>query len=283
MARRVWSWQRWIAGAQQDDWVARLEQLGAAWTLTERLDRKRLLLAVYAAELHEVERLRLLCGGRILAVPPSAWLPTKASPPLRFGKRLVVSAEPSPRARVELEALVIPHGLAFGSGEHATTAMLLNALCRRTTWGRVLDLGTGSGVLALAARRLGATDIAATDFDPDAIRVARENEVRNFPQPRIKWRQADVRRWRAAGSYDLVVANLFSGILVEAAGAIAASLRTGGELWVSGILRDQEPGVVRAYRAEGLRRLASKRRGKWVMLQFVRPPVTAAAKRTRRT
>jgi ribosomal protein L11 methyltransferase len=282
---RVWSWQRWIAPAQQSGWVARLEQLGAAWTLTERPDRKRWLLAVYAPNRREVERLRSSCRGRVLDLPPGAWLPAKSPPPLRFGKRLIVHAELPPGARPGNDALVIPHGLAFGSGEHATTGLLLRALTQRTTWGRVLDLGTGSGVLALAARRLGATDITATDFDPDAIRTARENELRNFPHPRIVWRKGDVRRWRPGRGYDLVVANLFSGILAEVAGVIAASVRAGGELWVSGILRAQEAEVLRAYRAQDLRRIEVKRRGKWVMIRFTRPPVrdlTAAVKRTRR-
>jgi SAM-dependent methyltransferase len=120
------------------------------------------------------------------------------SPPLRIGRALEIvrgrPTGPSPVPR-----LCLPHGLAFGSGEHATTSMLLHALARRRDLREtaVLDLGTGSGVLALAARRLGSRKITATDFDAAAVRTARENESRNFRQPLVRWQCADVRHLRA--------------------------------------------------------------------------------------
>jgi len=173
--------------------------------------------------------------------------------------------------------LHIPHGLAFGSGEHATTYMLLRELTRREDWSRstsrrttVLDLGTGSGVLALTARLLGARKIVATDFDPDAVRTARQNETLNFAEPQVRWRCADVKKLRAMVRYDLVLANLFSGILSEAAPQIAGCVSGSGELWLSGILDSQKDEVNAAYRKQGLRLIEARRRGKWVMLQFAR-------------
>ena len=163
--------------------------------------------------------------------------------------------------------------MAFGSGEHATTFMLLRALAQRSDLEKavVLDLGTGSGILALLARRRGGRRIVATDFDPDAIRTARTNERLNFPDAQIQWRVADVRRLRARGRYHLVLANLFSGILIAAAAVIAASVAPGGELWLSGILRTQSDEVARAYRKIGLKFIGRKSRGKWVMLHFRSP------------
>jgi ribosomal protein L11 methyltransferase len=268
MAQVTWCWRRWIAPGDEDAWIARLQAVGcAAWTLTERPDRARILLAVYDSKREAVEALRAHFGGKVRAIRQGEWLRTKATPPTRVGKTLEIHHE-KPRGRLGGGQLVIPHGLAFGSGEHATTFMLLRALVREPHQDRVLDLGTGSGVLALAARRLGAGKIVATDFDPDAVRTARQNEALNFAAPLIRWRRADVTRLAATARYDLVLANLFSGILIEAAARISACVADGGQLWMSGILRAQQDEVMAAYRGQGLRLLRTTRRGKWVMLQW---------------
>jgi ribosomal protein L11 methyltransferase len=132
----------------------------------------------------------------------------------------------------------------------------------------VLDLGTGSGVLALAARLFGARKIVATDFDPDAVRTAAQNEALNFSEQLIRWRRADVKKLRASVQYDLVLANLFSGILCEAAPQIAASVAPTGQLWLSGILVTQQQEVIAAYRRQGMKLIRAFRRGKWVMLKL---------------
>ncbi len=151
--------------------------------------------------------------------------------------------------------------------------MLLRALAQLgdLTETRVLDLGTGSGVLALAARLFGARKIVATDFDPDAVRTARQNEALNFSQPLIRWKQADVKKLRSTVRYDFVLANLFSGILCEAAPQIAASVAPGGQLWLSGILKTQQDEVSAAYRAQGLVFVRAFHRGKWVMQTWINP------------
>ena len=148
---------------------------------------------------------------------------------------------------------------------------------------KVLDLGTGSGVLALAARLFGARKIVATDFDPEAIRTARQNEALNFSRPLVRWQRGDVRQLRATSRYDLVLANLFSGILIEAALQICACVAPEGKLWQSGILRSQQEEVMAAYRRQGLRFDRVVRRGKWVMLQWSRPDgVSTRTKPTKR-
>lgn len=272
----TWCWKRWVPVSHQEAWAGRLDAVeGLAWSSTQRPDRTRVLLAVYARRRAEVARLKPLFGGRIVAVKPSAWLTTKPRPPLRIGNRFQVIDESTPVAKeTALPSLRIPHGLAFGSGEHATTGMLLQALARCGDGSdlSVLDLGTGSGVLALAARLLGARRIVATDFDPAAVRTAAANEALNFSTSTIRWRCADVKKLRPGIRYDLVLANLFSGILVEAAPQIAASVKPGGELWLSGVLRSQQDEVARAYRRQRLKLIRAVTRGKWVMLQWQPPP-----------
>ncbi len=268
----AWCWRRWITATQQEAWVARLQVLGCpTWTVTEKPDRIRLLLAVYFPTQAEALRLARQLGGKPQLVRAEQWIATNPSPPLEIGKALrIVHEKASGRKDRTMPQLHIPHGLAFGSGEHATTAMLLRALTEREGLAKsaVLDLGTGSGVLALAARLFGAHRIVATDFDAEAIRTARQNEALNFREPLVRWQQADVKKFRVKARYDLVLANLFSGILCEAAEPIATSLRAGGELWLSGILRAQQDEVIAAYLARNLTLLRTVRRGKWVMLRF---------------
>ncbi len=295
MAQAAWAWRRWISPDRQEEWIERLQKTGCStWTLTERPDRKRILLAVYHDTREPVLALHVQFGGLVRSIKQSEWLSTKPVPPTRIGQRLEIvhdsggsASRPDPlkiqllRSSPRLR-LFIPHGLAFGSGEHATTFMLLRALTAPRDWRQttVLDLGTGSGVLALVARLLGAKKITATDFDSEAVRTARQNEALNFSRPQIRWSCADVRRLNAKARYDLVLANLFSGILCEAAVQIADSVSPGGELWLSGVLRSQRDEVVAAYRTQGLKLARINHRGKWIMLQWTAPLKTKlAAKR----
>jgi ribosomal protein L11 methyltransferase len=218
-------------------------------------------------------------GGRVRSVDAHEWIKKRPAPPTQIGRRLeIVHEKARVRKRPARPQLHIPHGIAFGSGEHATTYMLLRALAQRDDWikASVLDLGTGSGVLALTARLFGAREIVATDFDSDAIRTARQNEALNFSKPLIRWKRADVRKLRATSRYDLVLANLFSGILGEAAPRIAGCVSPGGQLWLSGILDSQQEEVIAAYRGQGLQLIRALRRGKWVMLQWANPHREAA-------
>jgi ribosomal protein L11 methyltransferase len=266
--KSTWSWQRHIVPVDADAWIARLQAAGCAtWTLTERPNRARALLAVYDARREPILALRGLFGGQVVSIAQSAWLSTKPTPPTRINAKLEILHDPT-RKKAAAHQLVIPHGLAFGSGEHGTTFMLLRALVREPMPPRVLDLGTGSGVLALAARRFGAKHILATDFDPAAVRTARENEALNFPTPQIGWRRADVKRLAEKPRYGLVLGNLFSGILIEAAKQITAAVAPRGKLWLSGILREQKNEVLAAYRKQGLRLVRATTRGKWVLLQL---------------
>ncbi len=275
IAKTTWAWRRSISPQAQEMWTQRVEEWGgASWVITERPARKRIVLEAYVGSRAEAVALAAKWGGRCRAIHAREWIESRLVPPTRIGPRLEIVHEKNiGRARAREDQLYIPHGLAFGSGEHGTTFMLLRELTRRVDLEQtaVLDLGTGSGVLALAARRFGARKIVATDFDPDAVRTARQNEALNFARPLIRWRRADVKKLRATVRYDLVLANIFSGILIEAAPNIAACVQPGGELWLSGILTSQEEEVTAAYLKKRLKLVRAFRRGKWVMLRLTRP------------
>jgi len=211
----------------------------------------------------------------VRSIKTKEWLKPVATKPIRIGHRFQIIHEKTRRKRnaASLPQLHIPHGVAFGSGEHATTLMLLRAFARYENWNEttVLDLGTGSGILALTARLLGARRIVATDFDPEAVRTARQNEELNFPVPLIRWQSADVKQRKIASRYGLVVANLFSGILCEAVSSITDCVSPGGQLWLSGILRLQQNEVITSYCRQRMKLDRVVSWGKWVMIQFSKP------------
>ena len=164
--------------------------------------------------------------------------------------------------------LLVPAGMAFGTGDHDTTATCLRFLADVSdeltgkTW-ELLDLGAGSGILALAARVLGARKVEASDFDPHAVRTAKENVKLNHLRG-VVVKKADVREWTPTRTWEVVAANLFSGLLVEVAPKIVAAVAPGGRLVFSGILRVQEAEVLAAFRKAGLRIDRTVRKGKWV-------------------
>jgi ribosomal protein L11 methyltransferase len=136
--------------------------------------------------------------------------------------------------------------MGFGTGHHATTRLCLAALQRLPLHGRtVLDVGTGSGVLALAARLLGARDAVGLDVDPDAIQSAEENLAANPAIDRVLFVTGDLRTVPLDPA-DVVTANLTGALLVQTAGLLRAAVRPGGTLIVSGLLDHERSAVVEA-------------------------------------
>ena len=139
--------------------------------------------------------------------------------------------------------VVIEPAMGFGSGHHATTRLCLDALQRGELQGRcVLDVGTGSGVLALAAVRLGAAAVVAIDVDPDALENARGNAALNGAPRNVEFRQADFRH-QAGLQADVVVANLTGAMLQSGAAEIAGAVVPGGALILSGIAAEEREAV----------------------------------------
>jgi ribosomal protein L11 methyltransferase len=167
--------------------------------------------------------------------------------PVAIGRRLLVAPPWDVPDAPGREVLVIEPGMAFGTGQHATTRGCLEAIEAAVTAGGVasaLDVGTGSGILALALARLGVPRVVAIDDDPQVLPVARENLARNGAA------RVEVSGGTAAGldgRFDLVVANLLADILVREADALRARTADGGGLVVSGLLESQAEVVVAAY------------------------------------
>jgi ribosomal protein L11 methyltransferase len=158
--------------------------------------------------------------------------------------------------------------MAFGSGLHPTTRLCLEALedhiCPGAT---VLDVGGGSGILAIAAARLGASRILAVDTDPLAVRVARENVVLNQVQAVVDVKEGTVptSHLRPRGA-DLVLANILAETIVELAPALVASLAPEATLIAGGIITDRRDAVVAALTGQGLSILDERVDGDWVVL-----------------
>lgn len=146
-------------------------------------------------------------------------------------------------------ALVVEPAMAFGTGHHETTAGCLSALQESAVAGlTVLDVGTGTGLLALAARQLGAARVVGVDNDPIAVATARENARRNGLELDVRLGSVEV----ADGVYDVVLANLDTATLVRLAGALAAKVAPGGRLVASGVGVARIEEAVRALAATGL-------------------------------
>jgi len=167
--------------------------------------------------------------------------------------------------------LVLDPGRAFGTGQHETTRLCIDVLVELAAAGRdvrrVLDLGCGSGILALAAARLfPAAAIVAADNDPDATATAAENAAINALEPRLELRTGTVRE--IDGTHDLVLANIRPSVLIPIAGDLAARVARGGLLVLSGILGEEADEVAAAYLAAGLRQQPRRDLGEWCALLF---------------
>ncbi|WP_104201828.1 50S ribosomal protein L11 methyltransferase [Billgrantia saliphila] len=196
--------------------------------------------------------------------------------PLRMGRRLWIV--PSWHRPPEPDAvnLHLDPGLAFGTGTHPTTALCLEwldalALADGLTDREVLDVGCGSGILAIAALKLGAAHATGTDIDPQALQASRDNAERNEIDER-EFMLCYPEQLEAERAFPVVVANILAGPLVELASMIAGHVASGGRLALSGILERQANEVLEAYRAQGMIMDEPETREGWVRLSGRRPP-----------
>ena len=196
--------------------------------------------------------------------------------PVVIGSALLLKPSWSRRCPRKGQAVVVlDPGLSFGTGRHPTTAFCLRQLVASRQPGEAkscLDIGTGSGILAIAAARLGYAPVDALDCDPDSIRVARANARRNGVSANIRFLRQDLQRLprRSARKYSLVCANLVSSLLLAERERILARLRAGGVLVVAGILKREFAQVQRAFTAAGLRLIASRAQNEWRSAAFAR-------------
>ncbi|MGH6987523.1 MAG: 50S ribosomal protein L11 methyltransferase [Caulobacteraceae bacterium] len=205
---------------------------------------------------------------RIEALPLADWVAISRAglPPIAVGRFLILAEEA--RAPANRIALTVEAGLAFGTGHHASTRLCLRAfeaeLRRHGPPKSVLDLGTGTGILAMAAARAGARRVLASDIDPEAVRVARANARAN--RARVRVHLAHGERHPVIGKaarYDLLFANILSGPLVRLAPRAAPLIAKGGLAILSGLLAGQTREVLAPWRAMGLRLRRRLAEGAW--------------------
>jgi ribosomal protein L11 methyltransferase len=190
--------------------------------------------------------------------------------PVEISPALMIKPGWSRRRPKRGQAVVIlDPGLSFGTGQHPTTAFCLRHIAARKPPGAFLDIGTGSGILAIAAARLGHSPVVAFDFDPEAVRVARTNARRNRVLDRIRLRRADLTKLRSAARYDLICANLISTLLVSERKRLRSLLKPAGALVVAGILKSEFAGVRKAFEAAGLKLTTAASGGEWRSGRFV--------------
>ncbi|MFN2542138.1 MAG: 50S ribosomal protein L11 methyltransferase [Chthoniobacterales bacterium] len=243
---------------------------GDGLAVIERPNRMRLQIEVASPSRRALEKLMKRFGGRIEKLPRN-WLE-------RFLRRKTIPV------KVGSKSLIIPASAAFGTGEHATTAMCLRLLERvmrpSETQARspelVVDVGTGSGVLALAARLLGAKRVIGIDYDPVAISTAKQNARRNKID-NVQFRAGDVRRWKFPRRIAVLTANLSSELLIE----ILPRLRRSGWLILSGILREQQREVIHALKRNKVN-IDVRRRGKWIAILVSSLNLSSARRRPAR-
>jgi len=230
-----------------------------------------------AAGLRHISRCGLDIGpGRVIIsrVPREDWTESwkRHFSPIEIGSTLLI--KPSwvrRRPRKNQEVVILDPGLSFGTGNHATTAFCLCEIARSrpvrgaATVGSFLDIGTGSGILAIAAAKLGYQPVQAFDFDPDSVRIAQANARTNRVGGKIETTRDDVAKLplHPTRKHDLICANLMANLLVAERRRIVAQLRPGGTLVLAGILLTEFAEVQQAFENLSLRLVRSRKEKEW--------------------
>ena len=213
-------------------------------------------------------------------VPDQDWVAKvrRELPPVEAGRFFVYGshdAEHLPEGRI---GLLIEAAMAFGTGHHGTTLGCLRAFDRLLDQGyrfdKVLDLGCGTAVLAMAAARVGVNLVIASDIDPIAVEVAAVNVIANDLLGRVDCVEStgfDGPKLTAAAPFDLIFANILKGPLIDLAPAIALNLASGGIAILSGLLQEQADDIIATYKAQGLTLVEREDIGEWTALTMARP------------
>ncbi|MFM7182506.1 MAG: 50S ribosomal protein L11 methyltransferase [Verrucomicrobiales bacterium] len=273
-------WSKLSSEKWRDAWEERFLGHGQTNAVVTALPgRTTIRVEVYTSRKSEALKLKSAYGGSVREIRQAEWSTPVAppTPPMRIRGKFIVTnvLEPEETDPVRLAAkglpvLHVPPGLAFGTGDHATTSTCLRVLADFATerkhaglaWS-MADLGTGTGILAMAAGVCGAEEIYAMDFDPLAVKAARANFRRNHLR-KIKLEQADLTNWTSPRKFDFVAANVFADVLTLSLPRLKRALAKRGRLVISGILRQHWPDLEQAALAKGIRFDDVRIRGKWV-------------------
>lgn len=278
----IYCWFKFVDEDRLEEWETRLLLAEVSYVLDKPVQRKRWRFSSYATSRTAAEDLCARYGGAVEPILPEQWQPK----PLVDGGKLIKvrdsllvtgteereSLEQLQRKHPGRIVLSFPPQLAFGTGEHPTTVGCLRFLADFAAgraggpWS-VIDLGCGSGILAIAAAALGATRVVAVENDSMALGYARENAVRHGVAEKIEFVEGDavaLMAEKGGPAYDLIAANLFSDLLAELFPLFPARLASGGGVIVSGFLATQAELVFRYAEEAGLPLADFLRRGKWM-------------------
>jgi ribosomal protein L11 methyltransferase len=212
-------------------------------------------------------------------LPDADWikLSQEGLPPVRAGRFFVYGAHDGGKVPDGVIPIRIEAGMAFGTGHHETTALCLSVLSdlsKKRRYDNVLDLGCGTGLLAIGAAKLWRRKVMASDIDAVAVEVTKENAASNGECALVRAVTADGLTHPALAArapYDLVIANILAGPLTRLAPQIARGVASGGTIVLSGLLRWQENLVLAFYRPHGLVFRGARRDGPWSALVLERP------------
>lgn len=266
----MYRWSRNSTQKREEEWLLHLAHLDPERVVMLTRPGSQALVIQVFGDRKTVDALAKVHGGKVARLSANVWSSESQKPraPLSIRGRLRIysdeatwKTDKNPGA-----AILVPPGMAFGTGDHATTATCLRLLCDLEPelpegW-RALDAGTGSGILAIAAERLGAASVQAFDFDPVCVRVAAENAAKNGCVV-VEVRKGDSKKPGAFAMADVVLANLYSELLMESAPALAKRLRPGGWFLFSGVLKTQIDEVCASLEQAGFSKPRVVGRGKW--------------------
>ena len=279
-------WSKLSSTKWRDAWEERFLGLGQTNAVIQELPGgKSIRVDVYCKREKEALAIVEQFGGRVRRVKHENWAamapPTRK--PIIIRDSLLVTGEAAQQKLKQLanlhpsrQIISIPAELAFGTGDHATTTTCLRLLAdiakshrqKDHEWS-LLDAGTGTGLLAIAASRLGAFAVEGFDFDPTAVRVARRNLKRNKAQS-VEIYEADLFKWNASKKthWDVITANLFADVLAPNLNKLHDALSPAGHLILSGILLEHKEEVLAAAGKTGLPKPTTLKKGKWVTLHY---------------
>ena len=273
-------WSKLTASRSADTWEERFAgNPDGTLVITSFPGRKMVRLEFYSEAQAPAKAAQKQFGGAVRHLKPQNWAAhsSQTPPPVKVRETFVICTAKTKaeikQARAKFpnrEIIAVPADMAFGTGHHATTATVLrllvdSALPRQAAgkkWS-MADLGCGSGILAIAAEKLGASRVWGCDYDPAAVKISQENAERN-ETPKVRFSRVDVLKWEPKQQWDIVAANIFFDVLEAAFPQLVRSVAPGGVLMLSGILKSQAKDCLAAGKRAGFVVEKVVTKGKWV-------------------
>lgn len=273
-------WSKLSSSKRADAWEDRLSGSTEGTTvITSYPGRETIRVEAYCPRESKAKAIQREFGGTVRHLKQQNWaaLPSQAPSPVKIRNIFVICSArthadmtKARKAFPNREVIAVPADMAFGTGHHATTATVLRLMVDAAQslkasgkkW-TMADIGCGSGILSIAAAKLGAHRVWGCDYDPAAIRISKENAQRNGT-PKVIFSKVDVLKWEPKQTWDIVAANIFHDVLEAAFPQLLRAVAPSGVLMLSGILRSQAKDCLAAGKRAGFAVEKVVTKGKWV-------------------